>query len=438
MGVRQATLEGVVTSASIQALGSPAAPVRLEPTCRSCGAALDRVFADLGSSPLANSFLTETQLDQPEPFYPLCALLCEQCLLVQVPPVVSPDEIFGEYAYFSSVSQSFSQHAREYAEKMISQQGLGTSSRVVEVASNDGYLLRNFAEHGIPVLGIEPAANVAAAAQDAGIPTRVEFFTSELAQTLAEAGEEADLVVANNVLAHVPDLNGFVAGLRTILAPGGVVTVEVPHLLRMIERTEFDAIYHEHLFYFSLLALERPFLEAGLTVFDVEEVPTHGTSLRIHACRSEESAERVVDRVAAMRERERAGGLDGLETYSSFEERVRRSKRALLEFLIAAKQEGKSIVGYGAAAKASTLLNFCGIRADFLDYVADRSPHKQGRFLPGSRLPVRPPEEIAVTRPDYLVLFAWNLAEEIVQQLSEVREFGCRFVIPLPEPTVLD
>jgi SAM-dependent methyltransferase len=364
--------------------------------------------------------------------------VCEECLLVQVPAVVSPGAIFDDYAYFSSFSETLLRHAREYAEQTIERLSLSSSSMVVEIASNDGYLLRNFAERSIPVLGIEPARNVAAAAQEVGIPTRVQYFTSDLAERMDSAGERANLVVANNVLAHVPDLNGFVAGLGTILAPGGVVTVEFPHLLRLIERTEFDTIYHEHLSYFSLLAVERPFLAAGLTLFDVEEIPAHGGSLRIWACRSGEAPDSAGGSVDALREQERRAGLDRVETYSSFDERVRASKQSLLRFLIDAKKDGKSVVGYGAAAKATTLLNYCGVRTDFVDYVVDRSPHKQGRFLPGTHLPIRPPEAVEATKPDYLLLFAWNLADEIVEQMSAVRAFGCRFVVPIPEPIVLD
>ena len=437
MGFGQSGLEGVVTSPMQTALESRAAGAELAPACRSCGALLTETFADLGSSPLANSFLTAAQLDEPEPFYPLRVLVCDRCFLVQSPPVVTPDEIFGDYAYFSSFSDSFVEHGREYAEKMIEQLRLSASSKVVEVASNDGYLLRSFAGRGIPVLGIEPARNVAAAAQEAGIPTRVEFFTDELAETMRAEGQEADLVAANNVLAHVPDPNGFAKGLQILLKPEGVVTVEFPHLLRLIEQSAFDTIYHEHLFYFSLLSVERPLRRAELTVFEVEEVATHGGSLRVYACRADASR-RPETSVDDWREREHEFGLDRIETYRSFDECVRQSKRDLLDFLITAKREGKSIVGYGAAAKASTLLNFCGIRGDFLDYVADRSPHKQGRFLPGTHLAVQPPEEVFRTKPDYLLVFAWNLADEVVAQMSEVREFGCRFVLPIPRPIVLD
>ena len=437
MGFGRSCLEGLVTPRTQAGPDSHRTRSELSAACRSCGAALTETFADLGSSPLANSFLTRAQLDDAEPFYPLRVLVCDRCFLVQSPPVVTPDEIFGDYAYFSSFSDSFVEHGREYADKMIDQLKLGASSKVVEVASNDGYLLKSFARRGIPLLGIEPARNVAATAQEAGIPTRVDFFTNELAETLREEGQEADLIVANNVLAHVPDLNGFTRGLQTLLKPDGVVTVEFPHLLRLIEQSAFDTIYHEHLFYFSLLSVERPLQRAGLTVFDVEEVATHGGSLRVYACRADASRQREA-RVEAWRDEECEFGLDRLETYKSFDDRVRQSKRDLLDFLITAKREGKTIVGYGAAAKANTLLNFCGIRGDFLDYVADRSPHKQGRFLPGTHLAVKPPQEVFRTKPDYLLVFAWNLANEVISQMSEVREFGCRFVLPIPKPTVLD
>jgi SAM-dependent methyltransferase len=414
------------------------AAVRAKQSCRTCGAPLGHTFADLGSSPLANSYLTEAQLEEAEPFYPLRVLVCDRCFLVQLPPVATPEQLFSDYAYFSSYSESWLRHARDYAEHMVDRFGFDSGSKVVEIASNDGYLLRYFKERGVPVLGIEPARNVAASAEEAGIPTRVEFFGRETAEMLRTAGEEADLLVGNNVLAHVPDLNGFVAGLRTLLKPGGVVTMEFPHLLRLIERTEFDTIYHEHLSYFSVISVERPFEQAGLTLFDVEELPTHGGSLRIYARHAEDASKPVSASLAELRERERKAGLERLDTYMSFDERVRRVKRDLLEFLIDAERAGKSTVGYGAPAKGNTLLNYCGIRGDLLDYVVDRSPHKQGRFLPGTRLPIRDPDEVARTRPDYLLLLAWNLKDEIIEQMSHVRAFGCRFVVPIPEPTVYE
>jgi SAM-dependent methyltransferase len=406
--------------------------------CRSCGAPLTHVFADLGSSPLANTYLTEAQLDKPEPFYPLRVYVCDGCFLVQVPEAVTPEEIFKDYAYFSSYSDSWLRHARAYAERMIERLGLDQTSKVVEIGSNDGYLLQYFKEHGVPVLGIDPAANVASAAEEAGIVTLVEFFGLETAHRLRAAGEEADLLVGNNVLAHMPDLTGFVAGLKTLLKPDGVATLEFPHLLRLIESGEFDTIYHEHLYYLSLIAVERPFVQGGLTVFDVEELPTHGGSLRIYARHAEDNSKPVDSAVHDLRARERHAGLEELDIYGSFDDRARDVKRGLLEFLIRAKREGKSIVGYGAAAKGNTLLNYCGIRQDFLDYVVDRSPHKQSLFLPGTHLPILDPSVVAQTKPDYLLILPWNLKDEIMEQMSHVRAFGCKFVVPIPETKVYD
>ncbi len=406
------------------------------PRCRSCDAPLEHTFTDLGSSPLANAYLTERQLAEPEPFYPLHVYVCDRCFLVQLPPVTTPEDLFGEYAYFSSYSDSWVEHARRYVDDMIDRFGFDSSSKVVELASNDGYLLRHFAERGVPVLGIEPARNVAVAAQEAGIPTLVEFFGLETAKRLRTEGEAADLVVGNNVLAHVPELGDFIAGVRALLKPGGVVTMEFPHLLRLIEKVEFDTIYHEHLSYFSLIAVQRLFAEAGLTLFDVEELPTHGGSLRIYAKHGENASIPIGPRVAELRDRELDAGLDRLETYTGFDERVRSVKRNLLEFLIGARRDGKSIVGYGAPAKATTLLNYCGVRSDFVDYVVDRSPHKQGRFLPGTHLEIRDPSDVERTRPDFLLILPWNLKDEIVEQMSHVRAFGCRFVVPIPETTV--
>ena len=411
-----------------------AAPLGARHTCRSCGAPIAHLFADLGSSPLANAYLTEEEIGRPESFYPLRVFVCDQCFLVQLPAIVDPEALFGDYAYFSSYSESWLRHAHDYVERVTERFNLDSTSNVVEIASNDGYLLQYFKDRGVPVLGIEPARNVAAAAEAAGIPTLVEFFGRKTGERLG-ASEAVDLLVANNVLAHVPDLNGFVAGVRAVLKPGGVATIEFPHLLRLIEHTEFDTIYHEHVSYFSFLAVERVFVRAGLMLFDVEELPTHGGSLRIYA-RGRELDSAIDARVEDLRERELAAGLDRLETYTSFDERVRRVKRDLLEFLIEAKREGKSVVGYGAPAKATTLLNYCGIGRDFIDYVVDRSPHKQGRFLPGSHLPIRATEEVARTKPDYLLILPWNRRDEIVQQMAHVREFGCRFVVPIPEPTI--
>jgi SAM-dependent methyltransferase len=399
--------------------------------CRFCGAPLRHSFADLGSSPLANSYLRADELEAPEPFYPLHARVCERCFLVQLPAVESPEAIFGEYAYFSSTSASWVEHARRYAESAVRRFGLDERSQVLEVASNDGYLLQFFRERGVPVLGIEPARNVAEAAVARGIPTRVEFFGTEAARRLVAEGTRADLLVANNVLAHTPSLNDFVEAIAVVLVPDGVATLEFPHLLRLIERSEFDTIYHEHFSYFSLLVVERVFERAGLTIVDVEELPTHGGSLRVYA-RHAQAAGRKSESIESVRTAEQEAGLGGIEVYAGFEARVRAAKRDLLELLVAVKREGRSVVAYGAAAKGATLLNYCGIRGDFVDYVVDRSPHKQGLFMPGVHLPIHPPERVAETRPDYLLLLAWNLREEIAQQMQFVREWGCRFVAPLP------
>jgi SAM-dependent methyltransferase len=414
-----------------------AAPPQARHTCRSCDVPIAHLFADLGSSPLANAYPTEEEIERQEPFYPLRVFVCDRCFLVQLPAAVDPEALFADYAYFSSYSESWLRHARNYVEQVTERFDLGSTSNVLEIASNDGYLLQYFKERGVPVLGIEPARNIAAAAEAAGIPTLVEFFRRETGERLRDSDGAADLLVANNVLAHVPDLNGFVAGVHAALKPGGVATMEFPHLLKLIEHTEFDTIYHEHLSYFSLLAVERVLARADLTLFDVEELPTHGGSLRIYA-RREEFDPAIDASVQELRGRELAAGLDRVETYTSFDERIRQAKRDLLAFLIEEKRAGKSIVGYGAPAKATTLLNYCGIGRDFIDYVVDRSPHKQGRFLPGTHLPIHDPEEVVQTKPDYLLILPWNLKDEIMGQMDHVREFGCRFVVPIPEPTVYD
>ena len=404
--------------------------------CRFCATPLRHSFADLGTTPLANSYLTAEQLNQGETFFPLHAYVCEACFLVQLGEFAPPEAIFGDYAYFSSVSESWVEHARRYAETMTRRLGLGASSRVIEVASNDGYLLQFFQRQGVGVLGVEPAANVARVAVERGIPTVVRFFGRETAGILAAEGRRADLLVGNNVLAHVPDINDFVAGVRDVLAPDGRATFEFPHLLKLIQESEFDTIYHEHFSYLSLLAVARIFAATGLTVVEVEELPTHGGSLRVHA-RLAENAGAVDSSVARILQKERAAGLDRIETYTAFQQTVRRTKRDLLKFLSNAKRHGRSVVAYGAAAKGNTLLNYCGIRNDFLDYVVDRSPHKQGRFLPGTRLPICGPERIAETRPDYILILPWNLQEEIVRQMAHVHAWGCRFVVPIPSVQVL-
>ncbi|MDQ4082168.1 MAG: class I SAM-dependent methyltransferase [Actinomycetota bacterium] len=405
--------------------------------CRLCAAPLRIPFVDLGLSPLANAYLSADDLEREETFYPLRVYVCERCLLVQLPVFARPEEIFGDYAYFSSYSDSWLEHARRYAEAASTRFGLDRTSQVVEVASNDGYLLQYFRAHGIPVLGVEPARNVAAAAEERGIPTVVEFFGAELADGLVRDGHAADLVVANNVLAHVPDVHDFVEGVSRVLKPAGIVTMEFPHLLRLLAERQFDTIYHEHFSYFTLLVVEHLFAEHGLRLFDVEEVPTHGGSLRIYATHAGASPEPTA-RLRDVRRREQEAGLDRVEGYLGFEEAVRAVKRDLLGFLIEAKRDGRSVVAYGAAAKGNTLLNYCGIRADFVDYVVDRSPHKQGLFLPGTRLPIVPPERTRETRPDFLLILPWNLKEEIIEQMSYVRAWGCRFVVPVPEVALVD
>jgi SAM-dependent methyltransferase len=387
-------------------------------------------------SPLCESFLTADQLNHAESFYPLRANVCPRCFLVQLAEFVSPQHIFSEYAYFSSYSSSWVEHARTYAEMIRRRLHLTAESFVIEIASNDGYLLQHFVASGIPVLGIEPAANVAEAARKKGVPTQVSFFGTKTARELAARGALADLIAGNNVLAHVPDLNDFVSAMTIVLKPDGVITMEFPHLLRLMEGNQFDTIYHEHFSYFSFITVEKVFAAHGLTLFDVEEIPTHGGSLRIYASRSGDSARRVGPAVAALRAREEAAGVTRLSTYAAFEEQVRETKRKLLEFLIGAKRRGKTIAAYGAPGKGNTLLNYCGIRTDFIDYAVDRNPYKHGRFLPGSHIPVYPPDRIEQTRPDYVLILPWNLRDEISAQLSYVREWGGQFVVPIPEVQV--
>jgi SAM-dependent methyltransferase len=404
--------------------------------CRFCGAPLSEIFVDLGAQPLANSYLEPGDLRKPEAFLPLCVYVCGKCFLVQLPEEERPEAIFSDYAYFSSYSESWLRHAEAYAVAMVERFGLGASHKVIEVASNDGYLLRWFAERGIPVLGIEPAGNVAAAAEVAGIPTLVKFFGTATARELVKAGTRADLLVGNNVLAHVPDLNDFVAGLKLLLAPNGVLTMEFPHLVRLMAEDQFDTIYHEHYSYFSLSAVRRVFAAHDLSIFDVEELPTHGGSLRVFAGHMDEER-RVEQRVIEILAGEAADGFSSLEIYRSFAERVRRVKRGFLRFLIQAKEEGRSIAGYGAPAKGNTLLNYCGVRTDFLDFTVDRSPHKQGRFLPGTRIPIHGPDRLRETRPDYVLILPWNLKEEIMEQMADVRSWGGRFVVAIPEVKIL-
>jgi SAM-dependent methyltransferase len=405
-------------------------------SCRFCGSALRHTFTDLGMSPLCESFLSADQLNQMEAFYPLHVFVCEHCFLVQLEEYVSPEDIFSEYAYFSSYSDSWLAHAKAYTGQMIDRFQLGRDSLAVELASNDGYLLQYFVEKGVPVLGIEPAANVAKEAVKKGIPTVVKFFGKELAAGLVRDGTKADLILANNVLAHVPDVCSFVAGMKILLKPQGVITLEFPHLMRLMEGNQFDTIYHEHFSYLSFLTTMKILAKFDLAIFDVEELPTHGGSLRVYARHAEDTSHPVGERVQELASREELAGFARLETYCSFDEKVKEAKRKILTFLIDAKRAGKSIAGYGAPGKGNTLLNYCAIRTDFLDYTVDRNPYKHGKFLPGTHIPVFPPDKIRETKPDYVLILPWNLKNEIRDQLSYIREWGGKFVVPIPEVEV--
>ncbi len=428
--------------------------------CRACGAELRTKVCDLGASPLANSYLTADQLQRPEPFLSLVAWFCEECWLVQLPTMEGTAAIFSDYAYFSSFSDSWLEHARQYFEEVSKRFSLDSESLVVEVASNDGYLLRNAQEHGVPCYGIEPARNIAEHAEQAGIPTVNRFLGSEVAREAIDGildpsldvhggsfassaapllGRGADLVVANNVFAHVPDLNDFTAGLAALLAPAGVLTIEVQHLLTLLQEVQFDTIYHEHYQYYSLHAAQSVLARHGLEVFDVELLRTHGGSLRIFARWADaprdakEGVLAMTGRVAGVLEQEREAGLTDPATYTSFEDRVRTVKRGLLRFLMDAADRGEAVVGYGAPAKGNTLLNFCGVGPDLISYTVDRNPHKQGCFLPGTRIPIAGPEAISKTKPEWLLILPWNLESEIVEQMAHIREWGGQFVVAIPE-----
>jgi predicted TPR repeat methyltransferase len=404
--------------------------------CRFCGTSFRHRVVDLGMSPLCESFLGADRLNAMERFYPLHVWVCDRCFLVQLEEYVSGEEIFSDYAYFSSFSDSWLDHCRRYADQMIGQLELNAESEVLEIASNDGYLLQFFVQKGIPVLGVEPAANIARVAEEKGIPTLVKFFGRETAQALADQGHSPDLILGNNVLAQVPDINDFVGGIKILLASEGVVTIEFPHLLRTIDGNQFDQIYHEHFSYFSLYSVERIFAAHGLSIYDVEELATHGGSLRVYAGHAEDESKSATDRLVALRAREADAGVDSLAYYGGFEARVRETKRKLLAFLIDAKARGERVVGYGAPGKGNTLLNYCGIRTDFVDFTVDRSPHKQGKFLPGTHIPILPLEKLWEARPDYVLILPWNLKTEIMGQLADIRDWGGRFVVPIPEVTV--
>ena len=404
--------------------------------CRFCGTPLSRTFVNLGSSPPSNSYLRESDLRRTEMHHPLHAYVCSACYLVQLEEFETPEQIFSDYAYFSSYSESWLRHAATYCAQMTSRFGLANGSQVVEIASNDGYLLKNFVRQGIQVLGVEPAGNVAKVAKDVGVPTMVAFFGRETARRIVGDGVKADLLIANNVMAHVPNLNDFVGGFKIILAPEGVVTVEFPHLLNLIHENQFDTIYHEHFSYFSFLTAQSIFAAHGMRLFDVEKLSTHGGSLRIYGCHVD-AGHRATENVDNLVAEETAAGLNEIGTYSGFEKRVHTVKCSLLSFLLRAKTSGKSVAAFGAAAKGNTLLNYCGVGPEFIEYVVDSNPHKQGLYLPGSRIPIFPPEHIRETRPDYILILPWNLADEIVTSNAYARDWGAQFVVPVPETRVI-
>ena len=400
--------------------------------CRFCGTELKDTFVDLGMSPLSNSYVKLENLKRKESYYPLHAYVCSKCFLVQLEECESPENIFSEYAYFSSYSSTWLKHVEEYVNMMTKKLELSTNSTVLEIASNDGYLLQFFNKKGIPVIGVEPATNVALEAEKKGIYTVKDFFSFKLAEQLKCNKVEADLLIANNVLAHVPNINDFVAGMKKILKYNGVITIEFPHLLKLINENQFDTVYHEHYSYLSLVAVTRIFEKHGLLIFDVEELNTHGGSLRIYAKHFEDSTKEVSANVTAIINKEIEFGLEDLNTYKAFSQKVQSIKRNILSFLIKCKGEGKQIVGYGAPAKGNTLLNYCGIGTDFLDYTVDKSPHKQGLFLPGSHIPIYPLDKIIETKPDYIVILPWNIKEEVIQDMEKIKEWNGKFIILIP------
>ena len=401
--------------------------------CRFCNTNLTKIFVDLGMSPLANSFLTTDMLEKEERFYPLQAFVCDKCFLVQLPEIESPENIFRDYAYFSSYSETWLKHSENYVNAMLQRFDFDSKSLVVEIASNDGYLLQFFKKKDVPVLGIEPAENVAKVAEQKGIPTLVKFFSEKTANELLSEDKKADLIVGNNVLAHVPNLNDFVEGMRVLLKPNGVITMEFPHLLQLIKQNQFDTIYHEHFSYFSFLTVQKIFSFHKLIIFDVEELSTHGGSLRIFAKHFENDSHNVSDRVSELLEKEKKFGLENIKAYTSFSEKVKTTKKKINEFFNRAKNENKKIVCYGASAKGNTLLNYCGIGTDFVDYAVDQSPYKQGLYLPGTHIPIKKPDKIKETKPDYVLITPWNLKEEIMGQISYIVEWGGKFVTHIPE-----
>lgn len=410
--------------------------IKNTPKCQFCSTPLKHTLVDLGMSPLCESFLSSEQLNQMEAFYPLHVRVCDNCFLVQLEAYVSPEHIFTEYAYFSSYADTWLKHCKAYTDLMIERFNLNQHSQVIELASNDGYLLQYFLEKNIPVLGVEPATNIAKVAIEKGIPTINEFFGQNCAHKLVQQGNQADLIAANNVLAHVPDLNDFVAGIKILLKPHGVATGEFQHLMQLMASNQFDTIYHEHFCYHTFTTIEKIFAAHGMKLFDVEELSTHGGSLRIYACHQEDNTKPISNRAISLKQREQVAGFTSIERYTHFEEQVRETKRKLLDFLIKLKREEKTVVGYGAPGKGNTLLNYCGIRTDFLDYTVDRNPYKHGKFLPGTHIPIYPPSKIQETKPDYVLILPWNFKDEIMEQMSSIREWGGQFIVPIPEVMV--
>lgn len=405
--------------------------------CRFCNEPLINIFVDLGISPLSNAFLKKEMLGNSEKRYPLCAYVCDNCFLVQLHEFEKPENIFEDYAYFSSYSSTWLQHAENYVNMIINRVSFDEKSLVVEIASNDGYLLQFFKKKNIPILGIEPAVNVAKVAKNKGIPTITKFFSVDTANELRKGNKLADLIIGNNVLAHVPNLNDFVKGLKILLKPTGMITLEFPHILQLIQKNQFDTIYHEHFSYFSLFTAKKIFSFHGLTIFDVDEIPTHGGSLRIYVKHSENDDISINERVNMLLKKEKQYGLENISTYTNFTKNVKEVKKKLQEFFDSAKNSGKKIVCYGAAAKGNTLLNYCNIGNNFIDYIVDQNPYKQGLFLPGTHIPIKSPDEIQKTKPDYVVIIPWNLKDEIMEQMKYIREWGGEFVIPIPEVEII-
>ncbi|WP_048109280.1 class I SAM-dependent methyltransferase [Nitrosarchaeum koreense] len=401
--------------------------------CRYCGSELTQNFINLGMSPLSNSYLNAEQINKKESFYPLHVFVCDNCLLVQLEEFESPQNIFTNYAYFSSYSKTWLEHAQEYVNMMITRFGFDEKSQVIEIASNDGYLLQYFKEKKIPILGIEPAVNVGEVAEKKGIPTIFKFFGTETAKELVSLDKKADLLLGNNVLAHVPNLNDFVKGLKILLKPNGVITMEFPHLLKLIQQKQFDTIYHEHFSYFSFLVVQKIFASHQLTIFDVEEIPTHGGSLRVYAKHEENQKFKISENIAKLIKKEHEFGIDKMEVYSNFQKTIELLKQQICKFFSTIKNENKTIVGYGAPAKGNTLLNYCKIGNDVINYTVDKNPYKQGLFLPGTHIPILDLEKIRVTKPDYVLILPWNLKDEIIQQINFIREWGGKFVTVIPE-----